>query len=68
MRNITPTTFIYKDGREKGVIIGLINYPRFPSTKKDLEQKAQEIAQLCKDRFKQNRISVEYKDKTIMLE
>lgn len=65
---ITPTTFIYKDGREEGVIIGLINYPRFPTDKEKLEQTAEEIASLCKERYKQNRVSIEYRDRTIMLE
>lgn len=65
---ITPITFIYKGGREDGVIICLINYPRFPTTKEKLEQKAEEIASLCKERYKQKRISIEYQDGTIMLE
>ncbi|MBI2057142.1 hypothetical protein HYT91_02705 [Candidatus Pacearchaeota archaeon] len=65
---ITPTTFVYKNGRENGVIIGLINYPRFPKTKKELKRRAEEIAKLCKEEYKQNRISIEYPDKTIMLE
>ncbi len=65
---ITPTTFIYTDGRENGAIIGLINYPRFPKTKKELKQRAEEIAKLCKDKYKQNRVSIEYQDRTIMLE
>jgi hypothetical protein len=65
---VTPTTFIYKDGREEGAVIGLINYPRFPTTKKKLKQTAEEIAKLCKERYKQNRISIEYQDQTVMLE
>jgi len=28
----------------------------------------EEIAKLCKERYKQNRISIEYQDETIMLE
>ncbi len=28
---VTPTTFVYTGGREAGVIVGLINYARFPS-------------------------------------
>ncbi len=27
---VTPTTYIYTGGEEEGVIIGSINYPRFP--------------------------------------
>ena len=65
---VTPTNFIYTDGREPGAIIGLINYPRFPKTKNELKQRAEEIAKLCKQKYKQNRISIEYQDKTIMFE
>ena len=65
---ITPTTFIYKSGREDGVIIGLINYPRFPSNKKEIERKAEEIASICKKEYAQKRVSIEYQDRTIMLE
>ncbi len=28
---IEPTTFIYTGGEEAGYVVGLINYPRFPS-------------------------------------
>ena len=65
---ITPTTFIYKGGREDGVIIGLINYPRFPSNKKEIEKRAKETASLCKKEYAQKRVSIEYQDRTIMLE
>jgi len=65
---VTPTTFIYKDGREDGVIIGLINYPRFPTTREKLKQTAEEIANMCKEEYKQNRVSIEYQDQTVMLE
>ncbi|MEK6817195.1 MAG: hypothetical protein AABX80_00165 [Nanoarchaeota archaeon] len=65
---VTPTTFVYKNGRERGAIIGLINYPRFPKTKKEIESRAVEIAKLCKQKYKQKRVSIEYQDRTIMLE
>ena len=64
---VSPTTFIYKDGREEGVIIGLINYPRFPTTKEKLERTAEDIANKCKERYKQIRISIEYQDRTLMI-
>jgi ferredoxin len=38
---VTPTKYIYKNGEEDGIIIGLINYPRFPSTPFDIETTAQ---------------------------
>lgn len=28
---VTPTTYVYTGGAEDGVIVGLINYPRFPA-------------------------------------
>jgi hypothetical protein len=65
---VTPTTFIYKDKREVGAIIGFINYPRFPTTKEELEKTAERIARLCKEEYKQKRVSVEYQDRTITLE
>ena len=71
----TPTEFIYTsnlkksvNGNEPGVIIGIMNYPRFPLERKTLEQKAEEIALLCKERFKQNKISIVYPDRTVMFE
>ncbi len=65
---VTPTTFLYKDGKEEGVIIGLINYPRFPTTKEKLKNTTAEIAQLCKNKYKQNRVSIEYQEETVMIE
>lgn len=29
---VSETTYIYKGGSEAGVVVGLINYPRFPSS------------------------------------
>ena len=33
---VTPTCYVYKGGREEGVIIGIINYPRFPKYSHEL--------------------------------
>lgn len=42
---VEPVSFIYTGGEETGVRVGLINYPRFPSTVVDLEQKARGLAE-----------------------
>lgn len=42
---VTPADFIYTGGEETGVAIGLVNYPRFPSTFDDLQTRAISIAQ-----------------------
>ena len=41
---VTPTTFVYTGGEERGVAIGLVNYPRFPSSPGDLFRRAVEVA------------------------
>ncbi len=64
---VTPTRFVYRNGSEPGAIIGLINYPRFPSTAEKLEERALTIATTLKDAFGQQRVSVMFPDKTIML-
>jgi hypothetical protein len=41
---VTPTTYVYTGGEELGVIVGLINYPRFPSSSADIWQRAEALA------------------------
>ena len=65
---VTPTEFIYTDGNETGVIVGIINYPRFPRPRWKNEVHAKEIAKQCMEAFGQERISIVMTDKTIMLE
>lgn len=64
---ITPTTYYYTNGREPGCIIGLINYPRFPSTPKRIRQTAFELSRKLKSALEQYRVSIVFPDNTIML-
>lgn len=41
---IEPTTFIYTGGEETGYVVGLVNYPRFPSTVEVLNARARDLA------------------------
>lgn len=41
---VTPTKFIYTGGQEDGAEVGLVNYPRFPSTPEAIKSKAQLLA------------------------
>lgn len=41
---VTPTDYVYSHGEESGAIIGLINYPKFPSTPDEINKKAHELA------------------------
>lgn len=65
---VTKTRFIYKWGTEPGVIIGIIQYPRFPSKKKALKVRTMTLAQLLLSELKQERLTVVFPDETIMLE
>lgn len=42
---VSRTDFSYSYGMESGVMIGLVNYPRFPSTKEEVNEKANELAE-----------------------
>lgn len=65
---VSPTRFIYTNGYEDGCCVGLINYPRFPSTNEKITDLAIGLAEILKQNFKQNRVSVVTSDKTYMLE
>ena len=41
---VEPTRFIYTGGEETGAVVGLINYPRFPTTPGDLWYRATQLA------------------------
>ncbi|MHD0644285.1 hypothetical protein ACYPKM_01445 [Pseudomonas aeruginosa] len=36
--------FVYTGGREKGFVVELINYPRFPAEKDEINEKARKLA------------------------
>jgi len=42
---IEPTTFIYTGGEEAGVVIGFVNYPRFPADGPTIFARAMKMAQ-----------------------
>jgi hypothetical protein len=45
---IESVDYIYTGGEESGVRIGLINYPRFPTNKKDIWNTAKELASIVR--------------------
>jgi hypothetical protein len=40
---IEPTTFIYTGGEEVGYVVGLVNYPRFPSSAEKLIARGRDL-------------------------
>lgn len=43
---ISPTLFIYAGGEESGFVIGLLQYPRFPTAPEKIYQRAVELAKI----------------------
>lgn len=43
---IEPTTFIYTGGEEAGYVVGLINYPRFPTDITNIFRRAEILVEL----------------------
>ena len=64
---ITPTEYRYVDGSEDGVMIGFINYPRFPATPMAITDRALVLAHKLMIGLKQNRVSVVTPQTTYML-
>lgn len=46
---IEPTTFIYTGGEEAGYVVGLVNYPRFPSDQAAITARARDLMQRLLD-------------------
>lgn len=65
--SFTATEFIYTNGSEPGCIVGLINYPRFPSTPAQIEAHALRLGELLRQRMEQWRVSVVMPHTTITL-
>tara|TARA_R110000751_G_scaffold36545_3_gene89189 strand:- start:876 stop:1307 length:432 start_codon:yes stop_codon:yes gene_type:complete len=65
---ITDTEFIYTEGNEHGLIVGLINYPRFPSIPYEVIEHAENIARKLLKELEQERVSIVTSDKTYMIE
>ena len=65
--SVTETEFVYVGGREPGVIIGLLNYPRFPASQRKITRWAIELADRCMGICRQCRVTVETPKRTYML-
>jgi ferredoxin len=61
---VTPTDFIYTGGQEAGVVVGLLNYPRFPDKPPALAEKAMQLAGRLRAALCQHSVLVEGPDIT----
>lgn len=55
---VEAVDYIYTGGEEAGFRVGLINYPRFPSTLNELRQRASELADLLMKKLCQHSYSI----------
>lgn len=61
---VSHTKYVYSFGKEEGVIVGLINYPRFPKQQEELRDHALALATQLKTELKQESFSIQGPDKT----
>jgi len=61
----TQTCFVYTNGEEEGYIIGLINYPRFPSDPATIWAHAEALAERLRDEASQDSYTIQAPDKTV---
>lgn len=61
---ITPTSFIYTGGQQEGVLVRLINYPRFVEEPSAIKTRAQRLGDFLCHRLFQDSYSIEFPDTT----
>jgi hypothetical protein len=62
---VEPLDFVYTGGQESGARIGLINYPRFPSSPETLRETAIVLADRLRAELSQQSYSIISPDETI---
>jgi len=71
--NVQDTWYAYSDGsgnggNERGAVVELIQYPRFPKPEEDITELALELAEILMERMNQKRVSVITTNKTYTLQ
>lgn len=62
--NIFPNKYIYRGGEERGYVVELINYPRFPSTPEEIYSLSLDIAEKLMVETYQGSFTIMSPDKT----
>lgn len=66
--SVTETSFRYVDGFEKGVIVGYIQYPRFPRESYEIADRALKLAEKLMLELNQYRVTITTPKESVMLE
>lgn len=64
---VTRTSYVYTGGAVGGVIVGLINYPRFPAAPETLLSRAMALAGDLLHGLRQESFTIQAPDKTIWI-
>jgi len=64
---VTPTTYAYTGGQEAGVVVGLINYGRFPSEPAAIFARAKELTLKLIEGLGQQSATIQAPDKTLLI-
>jgi hypothetical protein len=63
--SVTLTEYVYTGGEDFGIIVGLINYPRFPSTPEQIWAHAEVLGERLRGELGQQSYTIQAPDKTV---
>ena len=66
--NVSETNYIFKYGEQKGVIVELINYPRFPTNSWILEERARNLGFLLMEGMSQGSFTLQTNITTLLFD
>ena len=64
---VTPTAFVYTGGAETGVLVRLVNYPRFPAPPAVINEHAYALARALRDGLFQHSVMIERPEESVWL-
>lgn len=62
---VTPTNYVYTGGYQTGVVVGFINYPRFPKAWSAILDHAHELGNRLREALGQESYSIQTPEETI---
>lgn len=64
---VSETNYIYTHGQQYGVVVGLINYGRFPAPPEQIWSHAEVLAERLRIGLKQESYTIQAPDKTVWI-
>lgn len=64
---VTRTRYVYTGGSDQGVIVGIINYPRFPLSAAELRERAEQLAERLREGLLQDSYTIQAPDGTLWI-